>query len=176
MAFGFVRTLGNENATCATHGSCQVRQEAFLFIRPCELAACSRAKPVLFPLFPALGAMYFCMFQEVMFVSLKYAILASPGLIVSTPSCNSQDDFRRLNRLRTWPALPIWRCGCWVSGQQLECRESETHPRHNPQTTIGGRTLSVASADKLPIVIPPQSTDTFNGRLHACRGGRCIAG
>jgi hypothetical protein len=147
MTFGFVRTLGNEKATCATHGSCQVRQEAFLsFGRPC--ANWRSYEPLLlplFPFFPALGSMYFCMFQEVMFVSLKYAILASPGHIVSTPSRTSQDDFRRLNRLRTWPGTPY--LAMWVLGvgrQQLAYRESETHTLLQSPRSLspGGRSRS----------------------------------
>jgi hypothetical protein len=111
------------------------------------------------------------MFQEVMFVSLKYAILAPPGLIVSTPSRTSQDNFRRLNRLRTWPGTPdlaIWVLG--VGRQQLAYRESETHARYNPPDHHRGADALGRNADKLPIAIPPRTFDTFNGRLRGCRG------
>src|SRR3984885_9016561 len=47
--------------------------------------------------------MFSCTFQEVMFVSSKCAILASPEAIVATPSRPSQGNFPKPNKLRVWP-------------------------------------------------------------------------
>jgi hypothetical protein len=119
----------------------------------------------------------FCTFQEVMFVSAKYSILASPGHIVSTPSRTSQDNLRRLNRLRTRPGTADFGdVGVGVSADSsLHLVSQRLIPVTIPKITIAGRTLSAASADNVPIAIPPRSTDHFNDRLHACRDGRRIA-
>jgi hypothetical protein len=54
--------------------------------------------------------------QEVMFVSSNYAILASPGRIVSTPSRTSQGNFPKSNKVRVLPGTrPRGFGGLWTS-------------------------------------------------------------
>jgi hypothetical protein len=60
--------------------------------------------------------MFFCTFQEVMFVSSKYAIFAFPGPIVSTPFRIFQSNSPNPNQLRGWPGTrPRGFDGLWTA-------------------------------------------------------------
>ncbi len=57
--------------------------------------------------------MHFCKLQEVMFLSSKYTIYASPGPTVSKPSRILYAASRNLNRLQTLPSAESTGCDRW---------------------------------------------------------------